>query len=151
MAKRIKAGPSAAVHFRRGDYVRDKRFNKEIGVLGLDYYERSIAFLRERHPDVTLYIVSDDIEAIEREFTPKGSHVFVRATQPWYAYDQIRLMSMCDHAIIANSTFSWWAAWLNPSPSKMVIAPEPWFAGGQNSGSDIVPATWLRLSAHEKR
>lgn len=143
MMERIRSGPSAAVHFRRGDYVRDKRFNSEIGVLSLDYYHRAIATLRERHPAVTLYLFSDDIDTIEREFTPHGPHVFVRATQPWHSYDKIRLMSLCDHAIIANSTFSWWAAWLNSDVDKVVIAPQPWFAG--RAGDDIVPPSWVKL------
>lgn len=145
MARRIAASPSAAVHFRRGDYVTNEAFNRDIGVLGLDYYERAIALLRERHPDVTLYVFSDDIEAVEREFRPAVPHVFVRVTRPWHAYDKIRLMSQCRHAIVSNSTFAWWAAWLNPSPDKMVIAPEPWFAGAALDGRDVVPASWHRL------
>jgi hypothetical protein len=53
---------------------------------------------------------------------------------------------MCDHIAIANSTFSWWAAWLNPSPDKLVVAPEPWFANNTHDGADVVPASWARLS-----
>ena len=147
MQERINSGPSAAVHFRRGDYVRNPSFNKDIGVLGLDYYHWAVARLRDLHPDVTLYIFSDDMDAVEREFHPDGPHVFVRATQPWHSYDKIRLMSQCQHAIISNSTFSWWAAWLNPRQDKLIIAPEPWFAGGPNDGADVIPDSWSRLSA----
>jgi hypothetical protein len=145
MADRIRSGPSAAVHFRRGDYTRNAGLNREIGVIGLDYYHRAVRLLRERSPEATLYIFSDDIEAIAREFQPPGPHVFVRCVKPWHAYDKIRLMALCDHLAIANSTFSWWAAWLNPSPDKLVLAPDPWFANSEQDASDVVPTGWVRL------
>jgi hypothetical protein len=146
MMSRIQdGGPSVAVHFRRGDYVRNPEFNKANGVLGFDYYHRAMALMRDRHPDATFYVFSDDIDGIERDFRPPFPCVFVRATQPWHSYDKIRLMSACNHAIISNSTFAWWGAWLNPNPNKSVIAPDPWFAGGTQNGSDVVPQPWLRL------
>ena len=76
---------------------------------------------------------------------PGGRVVFVRATGHTNAYDKIRLMALCDHGIIANSTFSWWAAWLNPSPNKIVIAPDPWFDRSSLDAGDLVPRGWLRL------
>jgi len=145
LAARIRSGPSAALHFRRGDYARNATFAREIGVLDLAYYQRAVRLLRERSPNATLYIFSDDIEAVAREFTPPGPHEFVRCVKPWHAYDKIRLMSLCDHIAIANSTFSWWAAWLNPSPDKLVLAPDPWFDSSPHDASDVVPASWVRL------
>jgi hypothetical protein len=145
LAERIRSGPSAAMHFRRGDYVRNPGFAREIGALDLGYYHRAVHLLRERSPEATLYIFSDDIEAVAREFTPPGPHVFVRCVQPWHFWDELRLMSLCDHIAIANSTFSWWAAWLNPSPTKLVIAPELWFANSTHDSSDVVPAGWTRV------
>jgi hypothetical protein len=146
MLDRIRdGGPSVAVHFRRGDYVRNATFSQTIGVLGFDYYLRAMAMLRERHPGLTFYVFSDDIDAIERDFQPPVPCVFVRATQHWHSYDKIRLMSACDHAILSNSTFAWWGAWLNPNPMKSVIAPDPWFIGGTQDGSDVVPRSWVRL------
>jgi hypothetical protein len=145
LAERIRRGPSAALHFRRGDYARDATFKAQIGVVGHNYYHHAVQLLRERSPDATLYIFSDDIETIAREFSPAGPHVFVRSVEPWQPWDNIRLMSLCDHIAIANSTFSWWAAWLNPSPTKLVIAPDPWFDQSQYDASDVVPARWVRL------
>jgi hypothetical protein len=145
LARIREGGPSAAVHFRRGDYARDPEFSKVIGVLDLDYYQRAMALVLERNPETTFYVFSDDIDAVEREFRPAAPCVFVRVVEPWHSHDAMRLMSACDHAIISNSTFAWWAAWLNPGPAKLVIAPDPWFAGGTQDGSDVVPRSWLRL------
>jgi hypothetical protein len=149
LAARIRSGPSAAIHFRRGDYARNPGFAREIGVLGPGYYRRAIRRLRERSPEAKIYIFSDDIEVVAREFTPDGPHEFVRGVQPWHAFDKIRLMSLCDHLAIANSTFSWWAAWLNPSPTKLVLAPEPWFAQSPHNTADLVPSNWVRLSTSD--
>lgn len=148
MGEIIKSGPSAAVHFRRGDYARNSVFKTEFGVLGMGYYERAISVLRERHPELTLYIFSDDIEAVAAEFRPDMPHVFVKAVEHWHAYDRMRLISMCDHAIISNSTFCWWGAWLNPSKGKTVIAPEPWFANSSRDTQDVVPRGWIRISTN---
>lgn len=145
LAARIAAGPSAAIHFRRGDYARNATFAQEIGVIGLDYYHAAVRLLRARNPHATLYVFSDDIEAVAREFRLEGPHEFVRCVKPWHAYDKIRLMSLCEDIAIANSTFSWWAAWLNPRPEKLVIAPAPWFTGGERDERDVVPARWVRL------
>lgn len=145
IADRIRSGPSAAIHFRRGDYMRNADFSRDIGVLDLRYYERAVTLIRERSPSAKLYIFSDDIESVARDFHPTGPHEFVRCVRPYHAHDKIRLMSMCDHIAIANSTFSWWAAWLNPSPNKIVVAPEPWFDQSPHDASDVVPVTWTKL------
>jgi hypothetical protein len=145
LAGRIRSGPSAAVHFRRGDYVTNPGANRLNGPLALDYYARALERLYAAHPDVTLYIFSDDIDAVEREFRPRGPHVFVRATEPWHSFDEIWLMSLCEHAVISNSTFSWWAAWLNRHPGKLIIAPDLWLADRTWMSEDVVPPGWLRI------
>lgn len=145
MAERIRSRPSAAIHFRRGDYAKGTAYAKKLGVIGLDYYHRAARLLRERSPKATIYIFSDDIDAVAREFQPPGPHEFVRCVQPWHPWDELLLMSLCEHIAIANSTFSWWAAWLNPSPTKFVIAPDPWFAESSHLSGDVVPINWLRL------
>jgi hypothetical protein len=146
LAARIRSGPSIALHFRRGDYVRNPSFACQIGSLGLDYHRRALRRLRERSPGATAYIFSDDIESVARDFQPDGPHEFVRCVEPWHPWDNIRLMSLCNHQATANSTLSWWSAWLNPSPDKLIIAPEPWFADTTGMNDDIVPAPWTRLA-----
>jgi hypothetical protein len=140
-------GPSVAVHFRRGDYVRNPKFASEIGVLGADYYRRAVAAVRERAPGAKLYVFSDDIDAVEREFKPEGACTFIRVGPSVQSHEKIRLMSLCDHAIVSNSTFAWWGAWLNPKANKIVIAPDPWFVGQPEKSADMTPSSWLRLPA----
>ncbi len=149
--RQIESGPSVAVHFRRGDYVSNPAFARGIGAVDLDYYYGALEILRGRHSDLSLYVFSDDIDAVEKEFRPPGRCHFVRSTGKWNSFDKIRMMSRCDHAIIANSTFSWWAAWLNPSPSKTVIAPDPWFVEDELRGRDVVPESWMRLGRSSKQ
>lgn len=145
LAERIRGGPSAFVHFRRGDYAANPRYSRDIGLLGPGYYQQAVKALRDARPDTTLYVFSDRIEEAERIFKPEGPHVFVKAASSWHASHELRLMSLCDHAIVSNSTFAWWAAWLNPNPAKLVFAPDPWFAGGDRDGRDVVPQSWRRL------
>ncbi|MGD1088664.1 MAG: alpha-1,2-fucosyltransferase [Verrucomicrobiota bacterium] len=163
-----KSGPSVAVHFRRGDYMRTAKFFEEIKnlppdeskvkerqwletigpntPLPLGYYSNAIEFLKAKYNNLTSFIFSDDIDAVEKEFRPNCRHLFVKGR--FHAHDTMRLMSLCDHAIIANSSFSWWAAWLNPSDSKTVIAPAPWFPNNAASDGDIIPQSWIRLPAY---
>lgn len=145
LAASIRRGPSAFVHVRRGDYVNDPRYAREIGALGSDYYRRAIASLRSRHPAVKLFIFSDDIETVAREFAPDGPHEFVREPAGTPAHHVLWLMSLCQHAIIANSTLGWWGAWLGEKPGQVVIGPRRWFAeGSPHDSRDILPARWER-------
>jgi hypothetical protein len=143
MAERIKSGSSVGIHFRRGDYLG--QYNG-IGVLSAEYYDRAIDLLKGLLPkDTVYYLFSDDIEAVEREYRPSVPHLFVKCFDHANYYDKIRLMQLCKHNVIANSTFSWWAAWLNPNPSKIVIAPYKWYADEHHPTDDLVPGRWMRV------
>jgi hypothetical protein len=145
LAERIQSGPSIAVHFRRGDVVTNPRFRAKMGVLDLAFYHRAFARMRSQFPQATIYVFSDDIEAIAQEITPPGPVVWVRENQDWNASDIIRLISLCQHAIISNSTFAWWGAWLNPSSQKQIIAPTPWFGDPAADSAHITPPSWTLL------
>ncbi len=143
MAARIKSGSSVAVHFRRGDYLGQY---SGIGALSHKYYDEAIRLLHAKLPSGTVYyLFSDEIEAVEREYKPPVPHVFVKCFDHANYYDKIRLMAACDHNIIANSTFSWWAAWMNPSAERMVIAPKQWFANGEHPDKHMCPEIWIRV------
>lgn len=142
---RIGRGPSVCVHFRRGDYVSNPTYARENGALDLAYYERAITRVRARSPDAKLYVFSDDIERVAAEFNPGCPHEYVREPAGTTPAETLRLMRACRHFVIANSTLSWWAAWLSTAADQVVIAPDPWFAGRLRNGADIVPDHWQRL------
>lgn len=143
MGMRIRSRPSVALHFRRGDYLGQY---SSIGALFSTYYDRAIRSLRSRLSSETVYyIFSDDIEAVEREYKPNVPHVFVKCFGHSNFYDKIRLMQMCDHNVIANSTFSWWAAWLNDNKNKIIIAPKKWFFDSHHPDKDMCPEQWEKI------
>jgi hypothetical protein len=143
LRERMHAQPSVSIHVRRGDYATSS--NKNIyAQCGIDYYRNAIRLIQQKVPDVKIFAFSDDpdwVEAnLEREFDTIET---VRHNIGHRSAHDMRLMSQADHHIIANSTFSWWAAWLNPSPDKIVVAPSRWFTNGTDD-RDLIPSSWIR-------
>ena len=133
---------SVSVHIRRGDYVTDPSANRVHGVLPPDYYRKSEDLIRSVVDRPVFFIFSDDIEWAKTNFRLNGDMVFV-SDPGRQACEELFLMSCCAHNIIANSSYSWWGAWLNDNPSRVVVTPEKWF---QNMRSDhIVPDRWKRV------
>jgi hypothetical protein len=146
LADRIRSSPSAFLHVRRGDYVSDPRYAREIGALGGDYYAQAVYRLRQQQPNARVFVFSDDIDAAQRDLSIEGPHEYVREPENTRPHHILHLMSLCDHAIIANSTFSWWAAWLGEKNHGIVIAPKRWFSESSSyDARDIVPDRWLKL------
>ncbi len=144
MAAKIKSGPSVGVHFRRGDYVSNAHFAETIGTVSCDYYVEAMKVLQSRTgTGATYYLFSDEPTFAENELVTNVASVSVNCCGASNHYDAMRLMSMCDHNIIANSTFSWWAAWLNLNPEKVVVAPQRWFADNHHPTDDLFPAGWV--------
>src|SRR5262249_2860600 len=112
-------------------------FNVEI-----DYYKRSVEFIVASVRDAHFYFFSDDIDWCIENLLIDHPHTFVRRSQPVarYTAEDFRLMTMCRHFIIANSTFSWWAAWLGASDDKIVLAPRNWYRYEQTASKEIAPA-----------
>ena len=141
----IGNGVTVSVHIRRGDYVTNQSANKMHGLLGIDYYHRAFNYLTENLGyRFKLVFFSDDIEWIRRNLNAPVEVMYVDANQRFPQID-MHLMAACDHHVIANSSFSWWGAWLNPSTSKKVIAPVQWFKSAVLNGDDICPTEWVRL------
>ena len=144
--QRIGDGLSVSIHVRRGDYVTNAEANKFHGTCGIDYYERAVRALCERlggSPE--FFVFSDDPDWV-RSHLDLGAHRhhYVTDNDAKTNYEDLRLMAACRHHIIANSTFSWWGAWLNPSPSKTVVAPRRWFRADGMDDRDLIPASWVR-------
>jgi hypothetical protein len=132
-----------AVHVRRGDYVTDPVVLNTHGICEIDYYERARAVLKKLVEPSKFFIFSDNPELARQELGHWDDAVFVAG----HGQEQdMMLMSLCRHNIIANSTFSWWAAWLNPNEEKFVVAPRLWFARRKmrtTSTVDLYPDRWI--------
>lgn len=137
MAKRIEQTASVAVHIRRGDFLETNG-----RVLELPYYGSAVESIRTRVSEPTFFVFSDDIEWAKDNLRLENRTVFVSHNDYESCYEDLRLMAMCDHNIIANSTFSWWGAWLNDNPEKYVVAPEKWTPQVSASDTDIYPNSW---------
>lgn len=135
-----------SIHVRRGDYVNDKHTNQVHGVCSLSYYYEAIELMNSKNSNPVFYIFSDDIEWAKKNLLFKKEKIFIDFNDK-SNYEDMRLMSNCKHHIIANSSFSWWGAWLNNSKSKIVIAPKIWFNNSDwnNQTTDLIPLYWTRL------
>jgi hypothetical protein len=123
--KDIRNSQSVSVHVRRGDYIQNTHTNSVHGTCDLDYYQKAIKCIHEKVKSPNFYIFSDDIIWCKENFDFLENKVFVDDTKS--AFDDLELMRNCKHNIIANSTFSWWAAWLNTYEKKIVIGPKIWW------------------------
>lgn len=144
--KILASSLSASIHIRRGDYVTNSHANNTHGTCSLEYYEQSIALLDSKFDKIHFFIFSDDIEWVKNNLSVKNcTHIENDSSR--IVHEDIYLMSLCQHNIIANSSFSWWGAWLNCNEEKVVIAPKNWFKDPkmQLQASDIIPETWLKL------
>lgn len=142
-AAQMKSTTSVSIHVRRGDYVKNPRVLAEFGVCSTSYYQAAIARVNEAHPNPTFFIFSDDIAWV-RDNLDVGENAVLVSDPTITDYHELVLMSHCAHNIIANSTFSWWGAWLNQNPDKIVIAPTPWFESALFD-KNLIPHTWIQL------
>lgn len=135
---------SIAVHIRRGDYLTNKEFSRVHNVLDLNYYDDALRLIKSKISDPQFYIFSDDIDWAKVNIRIDGKCTFVHNPKE-SSIEDLRLMKACKHNIIANSTFSWWGAWLNSHPNKMVIAPIEWLKTDLEKNSDLIPKEWIRV------
>jgi hypothetical protein len=129
-----------SLHVRRGDSVLPVEGKV---VLPMDYYSDAISLFKQRLADPTFFVFSDDLPFVKENLPRDQKVVFVGHNDTFTAHEDLRLMSACHHHIIANSTFSWWGAWLNPRPDKMVIAPRNWYVGKDSYYPNLCPPDWM--------
>jgi len=145
LARTILDSIAVSVHVRRGDYVSNAKALAMYGTCTPEYYFKAIEILRQRVPEARLFAFSDDPQWVAEVLAPRyPGLVLVDHNRAEDSYNDMRLMSLCQHHIIANSSFSWWGAWLNPDPGKIVVAPRNWFVNGTDS-TDLIPETYIRL------
>ncbi len=138
----IQAQPSVCVHFRRTDYLGP---NTTLRPCSPDYYDRALAVMAVAVPDARYFVFTDDPEWVSRNAHLPQDTTLVSHNVGAADIEDFRLMSNCRHFIIANSSFSWWAAWLADHPAKRVIAPATWYEAGHGSEHDLVPQAWRRI------
>ena len=146
LSEYLKKIPRNAVsmHIRRGDYLTDKNACIYGDICTDAYYEQAIKLIKEKVNNPTFLLFSDDIEYVKKNFIIENA-IYVEKNhfstyEDWY---DMFLMSKCEHNIIANSTFSWWGAWLNQNPEKIVIAPRRWI--NKYDYMDIYPKEWIKI------
>lgn len=142
MAEVIKDGPSASLHVRLGDYLSDPDTRQIHGLLPTAYYETAIARVLDFDPEVRFFLFSDNPpEALKRIPLPASRIETVAINDATRNFEDLRLMTLTNHHIIANSSFSWWGAWLSRNDG-ITIAPKQWFADKSLEGAEIVPNRW---------
>ncbi|WP_181280598.1 alpha-1,2-fucosyltransferase [Aphanothece hegewaldii] len=136
---------SVSLHIRRTDYVTNPSAYAVHGVCDLDYYERCINYIAEKINNPYFFIFSDDPDWAKENIKINFPTIIIAHNNASKNYEDLRLMSQCQHNIIANSTFSWWGAWLNDNPDKIVCTPRQWFNDSYRDTTDLIPDTWLTL------
>jgi hypothetical protein len=145
MAESIRGTESVSLHVRRGDYVASKAASEYHGVCSLDYYRAAIEKIAAQVHEPHFYVFSDDPSWVQENLHFGYPATLVDHNDPDHGYEDLRLMSLCRHHIIANSSFSWWGAWLGSDPHKVVIAPRKWFRDESINTADLIPETWERM------
>ena len=145
IAMEIATSPytTISLHIRRGDYLTADF----IEVVGMYYYRQALAIMLENVENPFLYIFTNDEKWVSTKFDPMLPYKIVNINFGADSYKDMMLMSLCHHNIIANSSFSWWGAWLNRHPDKIVIAPRKWYSDTQRNRyvAEMVPKEWIRL------
>lgn len=147
LATEIASQNAISIHLRRGDYLGNSIYS---GICTEKYYLTSTEELINKlssNENVLFYIFSDD-KNYANQFLSKFNYPakLINHNKSTDSYKDMFLMSQCKHNIIANSSFSWWGAWLNANPEKIVIAPKRWFGvGSEDSYKDIVPENWIKV------
>ena len=137
---------SVSVHFRRGDFANNPETNQFHGLCDLAYYKNAMEYIKKKLGHVTFFMISDDIEWVKNEFKDESNIIYIDNFKG-KDYEDMRLMSNCKHNIIANSSFSWWGAWLNENTSKIVVSPSRWFNNEEKQlqTKDLIPESWIKL------
>ena len=131
-----------SLHVRRADYTLAAEGQI---ALPMDYYLRAISIFKERFDNPTFFVFSDDPVFVRKNLLFDADAIFVDHNDSLTAHEDLRLMAACHHHIIANSTFSWWGAWLNPRSDKIVVAPKHWRLTANSYFPELLPPSWILL------
>jgi hypothetical protein len=144
MIERMQQTESVSVHVRRGDYVSLSSASAYHGLCTLDYYTKALEYIRERVRAPTLFVFSDDPDWTSANLQSPFPTYYINHNTSEKAFQDLRMMTHCNHHVIANSSFSWWGAWLADSSKQIVVAPAKWFQANRPT-PDLLPSHWARL------
>ena len=134
-----------SIHVRRGDYVSNAKANAFHGTCEPEWYAKAIQEIRKNSVEITPVVFSDDIDWVKKNIELDCNVIWVEPDEDGHDFEDMYLMSVCQNHITANSTFSWWGAWLNPNKDKRVIVPNKWFNSQSMKTIDLIPAGWERV------
>lgn len=143
ISKKIISTNAISLHIRRGDYLNP---NTNLALLDLRYYKKSISYIKKQIAAPVFYIFSDDPDWVKINLDLSDcEHTFIDWNTGANSFRDMQLMSLCQHNIIANSSFSWWGAWLNKNPEKIVIAPGTWYKNetSKDYPAGFIPEEWV--------
>src|SRR3989339_1303727 len=142
---KILSSNSVSIHIRRGDYVTNKITHLTHGVCGIEYYINVINYISKHLEEPHFFIFSDEPDWAKTNLRTSFPISFVNHNSGQNDFEDMRLLSLCRHHIIANSSFSWWGAWLCRNENKIVIAPQKWFNEYKADTKDLYPEDWIIL------
>lgn len=143
--KQIKSTDSISLHVRREDYISVEHYKNFHGLMSLDYYKAALELVRKKSgaKNPHIFIMSKDLDWCKENIKLNYPTIFIEGNKS--GSDDMRLMKQCNHNILANSSFSWWGAWLNQNPNKVVVAPKNWFQDESANSQIQLPSEWLRI------
>ena len=143
---KIRNSNSVSLHVRRADYL-SARNTKIFAKCSPDYYKQAVEIIANRVGEPKLFIFSDEIDWVKKNLSFPFQVEYVSANKYFADYDcqELTLMSACKHNVTANSSFSWWGAWLNSNLQKIVVIPDKWVVDTKREAKDVVPDSWIRL------
>jgi Glycosyl transferase family 11 len=144
LAARISQVNAVSLHVRRGDYISNPQNTGIYHACSAAYYEAAIKRISQDVTRPHFFVFSDDIEWVKKFLQIQGQIEYISNNKGENSYKDMHLMSLCRHHILANSSFSWWGAWLNARPTKIVVAPRKWFVKPVNT-KDLLPHAWVQL------
>ena len=133
---------SVSIHVRRGDFLSPKFIKLHGNICTLEYYEKAIDIINKKNPNPHFYIFSDDSEWVKKNLRIQNC-TYITFNKNQDSWQDMFLMSQCKHNILANSSFSWWGAWLNSYENKIVIAPKQFLNIGDSK--DLIPDSWIKI------
>jgi hypothetical protein len=145
LAEMIGNCEAVSLHIRRGDYISNPVTNAYHGSCSEEYYREAISKIESNSKNPHFFVFSDDPKWVKENFDTGYPTIFIDFNGPDKDYEDLRLMSLCQHHIIANSSFSWWGAWLCQNTEKIVIAPKKWFNDPNINTQDLIPQSWIRI------